>query len=167
MKSYGPMGSRSSPVSRLSPDLVVADAGLAPLGSYGGPTQTMALCTAAGVPNASCIGPSPAIDAGDPEICGLPPVSGRDQRGFARPGMGHTRCSLGAFEADSIPAQVCVGDCSGTATVAISDLVTLVNIALGSALPSACAYGVPSGSAVSVAFLVQAVNNALAGCPLG
>jgi hypothetical protein len=48
--------------------------------------------------------------------------------------------------------------------VAINDLVTLVNIALGTALPSVCPDGIPSGATVNIALLIQAVNNALNGC---
>ena len=46
----------------------------------------------------------------------------------------------------------------------IGELITLVNIALGSAQPSACAHGVPDGVAVDIALIIQAVNNALNGC---
>jgi hypothetical protein len=45
----------------------------------------------------------------------------------------------------------------------IGELITLVNIALGNAQPSACAHGVPDGVAVDIALLVQAVNNTLNG----
>jgi hypothetical protein len=48
----------------------------------GGPTFTQALLKG-----------SPAIDAGDPAS---PPST--DQRGFPRPGAGHTKPSIGAFE---------------------------------------------------------------------
>jgi hypothetical protein len=61
------------------------------------------------------------------------------------------------------PPSACVGDCGGTQTVAINDLITLVNIALGNAQPSACAHGVPSGADVTIALIIQAVNNALGG----
>ena len=87
-----------------------------------------------------------------------------DQRGYVRPGTGHAHCSIGAYEADATPPEVCVGDCDGTATVAINDLITLVNIALGTAQPSACPHGIPSGTEVTVAVIIQAVNNALNGC---
>jgi hypothetical protein len=50
------------------------------------------------------------------------------------------------------------------AGTAIGELITLVNIALGSAQPSACAHGVPDGAAVDIALLIRAVNNALSGC---
>ena len=46
----------------------------------------------------------------------------------------------------------------------IGELITLVNIILGSAQPSACAHGVPDGAAVDIALIIQAVNNALNGC---
>jgi hypothetical protein len=44
--------------------------------------------------------------------------------------------------------------------VAISDLITLVRIALGEATPSDCPNGVPSTGGVDVAALVLAVGNA-------
>lgn len=62
-------------------------------------------------------------------------------------------------------AQVCAGDCAETRMVAVGGLVTLVNIALGNAQPSACPNGIPTGTTVDVALLIQAVNNALSGCP--
>ena len=59
----------------------------------------------------------------------------------------------------------CVGDCEGTQTVAIHDLVTLVDIALGTAQPSACPNGgLPLGGNVNVAVIIQAVNSAMDGC---
>ena len=68
----------------------------------GGPTQTIAL-----------LADSPAIDAGDAGVCANPPVNGVDQRGYVRRGEGATNCSIGAYEADGIPARACVGDCDG------------------------------------------------------
>ena len=58
----------------------------------------------------------------------------------------------------------CVGDCDRSGAITISKLITLVNIALGNAPASACLNGVPSGRAVNVALIIQAVNNALNGC---
>lgn len=60
---------------------------------------------------------------------------------------------------------VCVGDCQGTGTGDINSLVTMVGIALGSAPLSSCPHGVPSGTPVTVALIIQAVNNTLSGCP--
>jgi hypothetical protein len=70
---------------------------------------------------------------------------------------------------DTVPAPsttptggaVLVGDCSGRGSVSISDLITLVNIALGSQPASACPDGIPAGTTVDIALLIQAVNNAL------
>ncbi len=67
----------------------------------------------------------------------------------------------GVFAIDQV--SFCVGDCSGTATVAINDLVALVSIALGDEV-SACPNGLPADSDVDVAVLIEAVNNALHGC---
>jgi len=49
--------------------------------------------------------------------------------------------------------------------VTIDGLITLVNIALGNAQPSACLDGVPSGADVDIALILQAVSNPLNGCP--
>ncbi len=117
----------------------------------GGPTQTIALQPG-----------SPATDAGDDSACAAAPVNNRDQRDFVRPGTGHRHCSIGAYEADAVAG--CTGDCSGTHTVAVNDLITLGSMALGTAQSSACAYGVPSGAGVNVNLVIQAVGNALNGC---
>ena len=58
----------------------------------------------------------------------------------------------------------CVGDCNGLNGVAINELITLVNIALGNAPRSACPHGIPSGAQVNISLLIQAVNAALRGC---
>jgi hypothetical protein len=48
----------------------------------------------------------------------------------------------------------------------MDELLTLVNIALGKAQPSAaCPHGVPSGADVDITLIIRAVNNALGGCP--
>ena len=147
-------GSLSDTNPRLDP---------AELQNNGGPTQTVALCTGVGVP-AGCTGASPAINAGDQAVCAAAPVNNRDQRDFVRPGTGHTNCSIGAYEADVSPPQACTGDCDGTGTVAVNDLITLASIALGNANVSACPHGIPSGTAVDISLIIQAVNNALSGC---
>ena len=74
---------------------------LAPLANYGGRTPTQALCTAAGVPNASCTGASPAIDKGS-LVAGV----FSDGRGVIRPfdnpltanASGGNGADIGAFE---------------------------------------------------------------------
>jgi len=81
------------------------------LGNNGGPTQTIAL-----------LADSPAINAGNEAICAAPPVNNLDQRGYVRPGLGATNCSIGAYEFDSkvpcgsgfcVSPQVCIsGQCA-------------------------------------------------------
>ena len=64
------------------------------------------------------------------------------------------------------PVGACplTGDCDSNDRVTVDELVGLVSIVLGNTEPSACARGGPSGAAVDVAMLVQAVNSALHGC---
>jgi hypothetical protein len=60
----------------------------------------------------------------------------------------------------------CPGDCSGDGTVAINELITGVNIALGSATLDACPpFGDCNGDgSVAINELIAAVNAALGGC---
>jgi len=80
----------------MNGDIVGTDPLLAPLGNYGGPTQTFALCEGPGVPDASCIGRSPAIDAGDDAVTGPPLNLTTDQRGLPRLAGQHV--DIGSFE---------------------------------------------------------------------
>jgi hypothetical protein len=137
----------------------------------GGQTETVALCVPLTTRNnsigpAGCTAVSPAINAGDPDICAAAPVNNRDQRGFVRPGIGHGTCSMGAFEAD-VPAVACIGDCDASFDVTIDELVTGVGIALGSATVDQCqAFDCNGNGHVTVDCLVRAVQTALFGsCP--
>jgi hypothetical protein len=65
------------------------------------------------------------------------------------------------------PTTVCEGDCGGMHGVAVTDLITLVNIALGTMPPSDCPHGIPSGSDVDIGLIIRAVGNALSGCSGG
>ena len=59
----------------------------------------------------------------------------------------------------------CVGDCDGSGEVAINELITMVNIALGN-LSVACPAGdADQNGTVEINELVTAVGNALNGCP--
>lgn len=71
------------------------------------------------------------------------------------------------FTADLAAAPPpCAGDCSGDAAVSIEEIVTMVNIALGSGDTSACAAGDVNGDGEStVEEIAGAVNRALNGCP--
>ena len=71
---------------------------------------------------------------------------------------------LGLGVAHTADAQ-CTGDCNGDGTVAINELITGVNIALGSAQVSSCpSFDVNSDGTVAINELIAAVNNALNGC---
>jgi hypothetical protein len=64
------------------------------------------------------------------------------------------------------PTPSCPGDCDGNGQVTVGELVTLVNIALGSTPPSACMAGdTDSSNDITVDEIIAAVNGALAGCP--
>ncbi len=142
-------------VAGVNGNLVGIDPLLDPAGlaDNGGPTQTIALQAQ-----------SPAIDAGNAEVCAGDSVQGLDQRGYLRPGVGHSGCSIGAYEADGEPAPRCDGDCDGAGAVTVDEIVTLVNIALGNQALEACTGGVPPGTTVDVTLIIRAVVHALGGC---
>jgi hypothetical protein len=119
----------------------------------GGPTQTVALSPA-----------SPAIAAGDQAACDAAPVHKRDQRGLVRPGAGHTQCSIGAYESDAVAPESCTGDCDEDGATEVHELILGVRIALGLRNVSACPAFATADDAVTIAELITAVGNALAGC---
>jgi hypothetical protein len=63
--------------------------------------------------------------------------------------------------------MACVGDCTGSGMVNIADLVTGVNIALGSLPVSACPAFENAQGTVDIAQLIKGVDNALNGCGSG
>jgi hypothetical protein len=66
------------------------------------------------------------------------------------------------------PAITCVGDCDGTGMVTIGELITGVNIALGTFPVTTCpAFDANGDGMVGINELITAVNNALSGCPVG
>src|SRR4029077_19919473 len=59
----------------------------------------------------------------------------------------------------------CIGDCDNSGAVTVADLVTLVNIALGTGDIKSCStFGATQGGPITIDELVRAVNNALNGC---
>jgi YD repeat-containing protein len=139
------------------------------LQNNGGPTQTIALCTGTSTPSAGCTGASPAINTGDESVCsmstGTAPVDDLDQRGFVRPGVGASNCSIGAFEANSPTPSSCVGDCNSSRSVTVNELITMVNVALGQAMVSACTAGDANRDGdITINEIIAAVNNDLNGC---
>jgi cysteine-rich repeat protein len=72
----------------------------------------------------------------------------------------------GVFTSVSV-LVACAGDCDGSRDVAINEVITLVNIALGTAPLSACTAGDADHSGtIEINDIIQAVNNALNGCPV-
>jgi hypothetical protein len=82
--------------------------------------------------------------------------------------VGFAACVLVASRA---PAQTCVGDCNGDGMVAINELITGVNIALGATPLSTCpSFDINGDNMVGINELITAVNNALGTCeepPMG
>lgn len=71
----------------------------------------------------------------------------------------------GVFDIEQV---VCVGNCRGVQTVAINDIITLVNIALGNAPLLSCEAADSNRDAqVTIDEILTAVNNALNGCVQG
>jgi hypothetical protein len=62
-------------------------------------------------------------------------------------------------------SPTCVGDCDGNGSVSVGELVTGVNIALGSQSVDRCrAFDSSGNQRVEISELVAAVNRALGGC---
>lgn len=59
----------------------------------------------------------------------------------------------------------CVGDCNINGAVTVDEIIVLVNIDLGTADPSSCPDGIPSGAAVDITLIIEAVGYALNNCP--
>ncbi|MBX3025908.1 hypothetical protein KF840_13455 [bacterium] len=67
----------------------------------------------------------------------------------------------------SAPARstTCPGDCNGDGQVAINELITLINVALGNSPIGVCD-AFCSDAPLDISCLIRMVNNALDGCPL-
>ncbi len=63
----------------------------------------------------------------------------------------------------------CYGDCNADASVTVNELITLINIALGTAPVTACPGSATDGQGHSpeIPDIIDAVDNALLGCPSG
>ncbi len=65
----------------------------------------------------------------------------------------------------ALAACVCVGDCNGDGQVAVNELVTGVNIALGRRIETCRAFDADESGQVTIDELTSAVSNAIDGCP--
>jgi hypothetical protein len=74
----------------------------------------------------------------------------------------------GSWTAALASAQLgCVGDCGGDGVVTVGEILTMVNIALGTTDVAMCTVGeAAQDSRITVDEILTAVNNALQGCPL-
>src|SRR5579862_5837610 len=73
---------------------------------------------------------------------------------------------VATFAVREAGAATCPGDCSGTQTVMINNLITCVSIDLGTASVTTCpACDVNMDGQVTVNEVIDAVNSALNGCP--
>jgi hypothetical protein len=71
---------------------------------------------------------------------------------------------LAALLGRAVPVRAtCIGDCDGQGQVTVDGILTLVSMALGTG--GSCADGLPAGTPIDVALIIQAVDNALNGCP--
>lgn len=105
---------------------------------------------------------SPAVDGGAEDR-----PSRRDLQGNQRPadgdGDGTAAVDLGAFERDAAPW--CIGDCNGTRTVTVDELVRIVATALGEQPLSEClAADGDEDARLAIAEMIRAVAAALDGC---
>ena len=144
-------------------NLVGVDPLLGPLANNGGLTETHALCAGAGARSPSA---PPRARPLTPAIRRCAPTRRRtdvDQRGFVRPGTGHTQCSIGAYEAD---ATACGGDCDRGGSVTIDELLTHgeQRPRHRPRFPECRAGDGNQDGAITVEEIVAAVNDALNGC---
>jgi hypothetical protein len=82
---------------------------------------------------------------------------------YARAGLG-TMCSIGLDPLACAPLG-CTGDCSGDGTVTVAELITGVNIVLGSEALDRCpSFDCNGSGTVTIDCLIRAVGNLLNGC---
>lgn len=71
----------------------------------------------------------------------------------------------GGYFVDSSSTRACIGDCDRDGTVTIDELLQVVNLGLGLAVPFGCPAATAGGTGpVQISDIIAAVNAALAGC---
>jgi hypothetical protein len=91
-----------------------------------------------------------------------------DQSRWYRSVLGFVAVSVAATIVMIAPPRAhaaCTGDCSGDGEVTVNELITMVNIALGTAQVSTCTAGDVNGDGeITVNEIIAGVNSALNGC---
>jgi hypothetical protein len=110
---------------------------------------------------------SPVVTGTPTETSSASPTRVHTQTATATSTVSETTTAATATSTATITAGIpCAGDCNGSGEVTIDELITLVNIALGSAPVSACPAGdINNDGMISIDEIVTAVGNALNGCP--
>jgi hypothetical protein len=125
------------------------------LANNGGPTQTIALEA-----------DSPAIDAGDESVCAAPPVDNLDQRGYVRPGVGATNCSIGAYEYNAQPSSEPTATATETPVSTSSPTGTPTAAAVPTPTVAPCVGDCNGDGTVTVNEILTMVNIALGNAPV-
>jgi hypothetical protein len=98
------------------------------------------------------VGDKLAVDQTCVVVAGQPPCS-----------AGDSVSQVAVANASVNVMGVCVGDCDGSGTVTVDEVVTMVDITLGTS-SATCPNGDPDGNGIDITDIVTAVNNALVGC---
>jgi hypothetical protein len=108
------------------------------------------------------VGDKLAVDQTCVPVTGQPPCSATD---------GVSQVVIINAQVTVMGPPLCVGDCDNSGEVTVTDLITMVNIALcddqpGCAQLSTCPVGDANGSGkIEITEIISGVNNALNGCP--
>jgi hypothetical protein len=102
------------------------------------------------------VGDKLAVDQTCVPVPGQPPCSAADSV---------SQVTIANATVTIMGTAVCTGDCNGDGEVTVNELITMVNIALGSANVSTCAAGDANGDGeITINEIIAGVNNALNGC---
>ncbi len=117
------------------------------------PTATVTATPSATPSPADTASPTPAVTASVTPTATSSPTA----RGTATPSP--------TGSPTEAPVPPCPGDCGGDGQVTIDELITMVNVALGTKPVSECSVGDTSGDGdITIDEIIQAVNRALNGC---
>lgn len=136
-------------------------------GWYEFDTGSSYLATALVVRDSQCDGVELGCDGATPRPGGgrltLPLSAGQSVVAFVAAGREGGSFGL-AVDRVTGPAATCTGDCRGTGSVGVDDVIRLVNIVLGQIDRSECERGLAIGEVASVSSIIAAVQHSLTGC---